>query len=359
MDILLIMAVGMIVGRFAVPESFRPYNSRLQTLCTCLLIGTMGVSIGSAEGFIASLGAWGVQSLVFCLFSIVGSVAVVYLLTCLAMGEGRSVAPSASLQFVVPESHADAPGGAEEPSGERGAADAAVSRAPSHLRRTASQGAPEGGSRRSSTPRGAPRFAFDRFALAALVMLLIGAAIGVAAVGSTAVEVVARLSDPVLWALMFLVGIGVGMHRGLVASIREQHLKMLVIPIGVIAGSLAGGVLASLALGYPTNTGMAITSGLGWYSLAGVTLEHALGAQVGGVAFLANFLRELLSFFAIPLIARYLNAYACIASGGATSEDTTLPMIMRYTDERCVVYSVVNGIICSAAVPFLIAWCVG
>ncbi|MBM6700674.1 LysO family transporter, partial [Bifidobacterium pullorum subsp. saeculare] len=47
--------------------------------------------------------------------------------------------------------------------------------------------------------------------------------------------------------------------------------------------------------------------------------------------------------------------YACIAAGAATSEDTTLPMMIRYTDERTVVFSLVNGIICSTCVPFLLA----
>ena len=38
-------------------------------------------------------------------------------------------------------------------------------------------------------------------------------------------------------------------------------------------------------------------------------------------------------------------------------EDTTLPMLVRYTNEETVVLSVFNGIICSAAVPVLISLC--
>ena len=80
---------------------------------------------------------------------------------------------------------------------------------------------------------------------------------------------------------------------------------------------------------------------------------------LGGIAFLANLMREIASFFCIPWIARHLNGYACIAAAAATSEDTTLPMMIRYTDERCVVYSLINGVICSALVPVLITLCVG
>ena len=81
------------------------------------------------------------------------------------------------------------------------------------------------------------------------------------------------------------------------------------------------------------------------------------GAQAGSIAFLSNLLREIFSFFSIPLISRKLNYYTCIAPAGATSEDTTLPMMIRYTNEETVVLSVFNGVICSAAVPFLISFC--
>ena len=52
-----------------------------------------------------------------------------------------------------------------------------------------------------------------------------------------------------------------------------------------------------------------------------------------------------------------LAAGACIAAAGATSEDTTLPMMMKYTDEESVVLSVLNGAICSVLVPVLINAC--
>ena len=54
---------------------------------------------------------------------------------------------------------------------------------------------------------------------------------------------------------------------------------------------------------------------------------------------------------AAPVIA------ACIAAAGATSEDTTLPMLIRYTNEETVVFAVLNGIICSTFVPVLISLC--
>lgn len=78
---------------------------------------------------------------------------------------------------------------------------------------------------------------------------------------------------------------------------------------------------------------------------------------MGSITFLSCLMREIFSFFMIPWIAKYLNYYSCIAPAGATSEDTTLPMMIRYTNEETVVLSVLNGVICSAMVPVLISFC--
>ena len=110
-------------------------------------------------------------------------------------------------------------------------------------------------------------------------------------------------------------------------------------------------------IGYPLNEAVSVAGGLGWYSLAGVYVGNMAGARLGSIAFLSNLLREIGSFFMIPCIARYLNAYTCIAPAGATSEDTTLPMLIRYTNEETVVFAVLNGVVCSIFVPVLLSFC--
>lgn len=192
----------------------------------------------------------------------------------------------------------------------------------------------------------------------ALIALLGGIACGMAGLDDTLpVELIVSHKDFILYALMFLVGISIGLNRGILKKIREYHIRIFVIPAGIIVGSLAGGLMSGLLTGLPLNESRAIASGMGWYSLAGVTLGNLSGAQAGSIAFLSNLLREIFSFFSIPLIAKKLNYPTCIAPAGATSEDTTLPVMIRYTDGETVVLSVFNGVLCSAAVPFLISFC--
>ena len=192
----------------------------------------------------------------------------------------------------------------------------------------------------------------------AVIALAGGIACGMAGLDKTPlIQSITANRDYILYILMFLVGISIGLSKGIVSKIKEYHVRIFVIPIGIIAGSLAGGIVSGLLAGIPLNQSAAIASGMGWYSLSGVTIGNLAGARAGSIAFLSNLLREIFSFFSIPLIEKKMNYYTCIAPAGATSEDTTLPMMIRYTDGETVVLSVFNGVICSAAVPFLISFC--
>lgn len=190
-----------------------------------------------------------------------------------------------------------------------------------------------------------------------ILALILGIGYGVSGINISLLHGLATHTDLILYVLMFSVGISIGLHEGIFDKIRQYHVKILIIPFGIIAASVLGGVLCGLALGYPVNESMAVTSGLGWYSLAGATIGRLAGPEMGSIAFLSNLMREIFSFLLIPLIAMKFNNYTCIAPAGATSEDTTLPMMMKYTNEETVVLSVLNGIICSAFVPVLISVC--
>lgn len=193
--------------------------------------------------------------------------------------------------------------------------------------------------------------------LLTIAALVLGVAYGLGGLQWPVVDFLTSHTDAVLYLLMFSVGISVGMYRGLAAKIRQYHLRIFLIPAGIMLGSVAGGVLCALLLHMPWNYGAAIAGGMGWYSLAGATIGRLAGAEMGSVAFLSNLMREIFSYLIIPCIALELNYYTSIAPAGATSEDTTLPMMLKYTNEETVVLSVLNGMICSLFVPVIISIC--
>ena len=187
----------------------------------------------------------------------------------------------------------------------------------------------------------------------AIFSLIAGVWCGKFVFSETLLQLFSQYSDVVLYILMFSVGISVGMNKSVFAKIRQYHIKIFLIPAGIIVGTIAGGFVCSLLLGESIGNSMAVVSGLGWYSLSGVLVTSMINAQMGSIAFLSNLLREILSFLTIPWIAKHLNHYAAIAPAAATSEDTTLPMLMKYTSEEVVVLAVFNGVACSVMVPVL------
>lgn len=193
--------------------------------------------------------------------------------------------------------------------------------------------------------------------LLTIAALVLGVAYGLGGLQWPVLDFLTSHTDAVLYLLMFSVGISVGMYRGLAAKIRQYHLRIFLIPAGIMLGSVAGGALCALLLQMPWNYGAAIAGGMGWYSLAGATIGRLAGAETGSVAFLSNLMREIFSYLIIPCIALKLNYYTSIAPAGATSEDTTLPMMLKYTNEETVVLSVLNGMICSLFVPVIISIC--
>lgn len=57
------------------------------------------------------------------------------------------------------------------------------------------------------------------------ISLLGGLAYGIFGFHIPAVSLILKNTDGVLYALMFFVGISIGMHRGILSKIREYHIK--------------------------------------------------------------------------------------------------------------------------------------
>lgn len=190
-----------------------------------------------------------------------------------------------------------------------------------------------------------------------IVALILGIIYGFLGLQIEGITYISNHIDYILYALMFFVGISLGHHKGILDKLRTYHMKIFIIPVTTILCSVIGGAICSFITPYEINEGMAVAGGLGWYSLSGITVGELGGTELGGIAFLSNLMREIFSLCSIPLIAKYMNGYCCIAAAAATSEDTTLPMLMKYTNEEIVMLAVLNGVICSAVVPFLVPFC--
>lgn len=188
----------------------------------------------------------------------------------------------------------------------------------------------------------------------ALASLILGIIAGQFFLGNIYHEILGEIADYTLYLLMFSVGISLGMNEQILDKIKNYNLSILLIPIGVTIGSVFGGFICSVILNINLASGLSIGAAMGWYSLSGVMLEALANSEIGTISFLSSLMREFIAFMLIPVLVKYLNPYTAIAAAGATSEDTTLPMLIKYTGEEFIIISVINGALCSLAVPILI-----
>ena len=172
-----------------------------------------------------------------------------------------------------------------------------------------------------------------------------------------------RAEEPTLYALyalMFLVGISIGSDDKAWRALRRQGWRILLVPAGTWAGTLLGAGLASLALPERSLTDcLAVGAGFGYYSLSAVFITQYKGAELGTIALVANIARELLALLGAPLLARWFGRLAPISAGGATTADTTLPVITKYCGNEFVAISVVHGVLVDLSVPFLVTFFCG
>lgn len=188
----------------------------------------------------------------------------------------------------------------------------------------------------------------------AIGSLLLGIFCGYFVFPPSVIQGMDKLMSYALMMLLFSVGIEVGTNKTVFRKIKEYHIRILVIPLGVAVGSIAGGLLLGLMLGIPLHEAGAVASGFGFYSVSAVILREMGGSQLGTVAFMTNMIREVLSFLLIPLVAKYCSNYAAIAPSGATAMDTTLPAIAKATNQETALMAVISGVVLTALVPILV-----
>jgi uncharacterized membrane protein YbjE (DUF340 family) len=153
--------------------------------------------------------------------------------------------------------------------------------------------------------------------------------------------------------LLFVMGLAFGMDRDSISKIRQTGPKILFIPLAVACGSILGGVISGLILGISVVATAAVSAGYGWYTLAGPLVGQLYGSEWGMLGFTVNFLRELLTIVTIPLVVK-MDKYAPIAFGGATTMDTTLPVIVHYCGSDALIMAFASGFTLSIISPFTI-----
>ncbi|HPF93899.1 MAG TPA: lysine exporter LysO family protein [Tenuifilaceae bacterium] len=168
------------------------------------------------------------------------------------------------------------------------------------------------------------------------------------------------LSHWVLYLLMLLVGIGIGADASALKAIKALNFRIALVPLFTIVGTTLGVLLVYLILPmFDLSDMLAIGYGFGYYSLSSIFIADIRGDELGVVALLANIMREIITLLFAPIFASLFGKLSPIVSGGATSMDTTLPIITKSSGKDYAMVSLIHGVILTILVPFLVTLVLG
>lgn len=298
MEILVALLVGLMVGYlFRLSDEWMVRINQLIFVSLAVLIMALGAQIGADPEVLSNLGSLGLQALLLTLLSIGGSVLVVWLIErrwLKRVRAGRGL------------SHSDG----ENP-----------------------------------------------FKLALWIggLLLAGVATGYFLIRPDYISWLENVATVALCLLLFAVGLDLARQKHIWHQLKRMGWSIGLIPIGVLLGGMLGALVGSIFLNITVPVALATGASSGFYSFAGVFIAERVGAQAGTIAFLTNFFRELLSFFIIPVLgSRMKGSLAVMAPGGATTMDTTLPVITRALGSEVAAIALINGAVVSLLVPVLV-----
>jgi uncharacterized membrane protein YbjE (DUF340 family) len=159
----------------------------------------------------------------------------------------------------------------------------------------------------------------------------------------------------VLCALMFSVGICIGNDPNLFGQFRSLNPRLIFLPLMTILGTFFGVIVVSFFIKNRSLADcLAVGSGFGYYSLSSILITQYKGIELGTIALLSNVMREVITLLFAPWMVRYFGKLAPISAGGATTMDTTFPIIVRYSGKEYAIISIFQGFVMDFSVPFLV-----
>lgn len=165
------------------------------------------------------------------------------------------------------------------------------------------------------------------------------------------------ISKWILYVLLFFVGLQIGSNRNIFRVARTVGFKIALVPVATTIGTFAAVALISLVLSNRSLTDcLSVGAGFAYYSLSSILISEYRGPELGTVALLANIFREFFVLILAPWMVKYFGNLAPISAGGATTMDTTLPIITRYSGTDYVVVSLFHGMVIDFSVPLWVSF---
>jgi uncharacterized membrane protein YbjE (DUF340 family) len=190
--------------------------------------------------------------------------------------------------------------------------------------------------------------------LAIIFFLILGIAVGAA---NLAPEILLQndLGTLALYLLMFLVGVSVGTDSSALKAIKTHGIKLILIPFATIVGTFVGVAILHFATKNQLFLeSLAVGAGFGYYSLSSVIIGQLHCESLGVTALISNISREVITLLLAPIMVVYFGKLSPVLAAGATSMDTTLPIITRTSGREFAIIALFHGMVLTVVVPPLV-----
>ena len=161
------------------------------------------------------------------------------------------------------------------------------------------------------------------------------------------------------------VGLSIGSDKNMAQILKTISPKLLLVPFATISGTLSFSAIATLFISkWSIFEYLAVGSGFAYYSLSSILITELksassgmlLATELATIALIANIIREIITLLGAPLFVKIFGRLAPICAGGATTIDTTLPVITKYAGKDMVFIAIIHGIIVDLSVPFFVSF---
>lgn len=155
--------------------------------------------------------------------------------------------------------------------------------------------------------------------------------------------------------IMLYIGVGIflGSNLKVLKYVKEIGIKILLISLVIVIGSILGGAIAGKILGIPVNISVISAGGMGYYSLTGAFMTSKFGIEAGTYGFVVNIMREFFTVLFLPILIK-ISKGSAIASGGAGNMDTMLMPVTKFVGAELGLVTLITGIILTFFVPIIL-----
>jgi uncharacterized membrane protein YbjE (DUF340 family) len=151
------------------------------------------------------------------------------------------------------------------------------------------------------------------------------------------------------------VGFGIGQNEEMRHGFKHIKRGFVLMPVVTIFATWLGALLTALLVRtHSLVDWMAVSSGFGYYSLSSMLITVMRDVELGTLALMYNVLREVTTLLFAPLLLRLFGPLAPVSIGGATTADTTLPIISRVCGAQFVPVAIFHGLVVDLSVPLLV-----